>query len=102
MHKFVLSCAAACSLLLGFQSAAGAAPVTKKFSFTGAEQSFVVPAGVTSMHETAIGGKGGKGIHTPAVGGFGSVVNAAVAVTPGVVVRGAPTATRGAAAGPVG
>src|SRR3954452_10095115 len=102
MHKFVLSCAAACSLLLGFQSAAGAAPVTKKFSFTGAEQSFVVPAGVTSMHVTAIGGKGGKGSQTPAVGGFGSGVNADGAVPPGDVVKVVVAGNGGDAVGAVG
>lgn len=47
-----------------------------------AEQTFVVPAGVTTIHAAAIGGKGGDG-ENGAIGGFGAVVGADLAVTPG-------------------
>jgi hypothetical protein len=80
MHKFVLSLAAACALVLA--SEASAATVTK-FSYTGAEQTFTVPAGVTSMHVVAIGGKGGANSYQTVAGGFGAVVSADIAVTPG-------------------
>src|SRR5918997_4139513 len=82
MRKFVLSLAVISCVLVAAQSAAGAPTVTK-FSFTGAEQSFVVPAGVTTMHVVAIGGKGGTGAQNARAGGFGAVVSADIAVTPG-------------------
>src|SRR4051794_41512588 len=102
MHKFVLSAAIACLLLLAGQSSASAAPPSQTFTFTGAEQPFTVPAGVTSMHVVAIGAKGGKGSQTPAAGGFGSVVSADVAVTPGDVVKIVVAGNGGDAVGAVG
>src|ERR687888_2180485 len=85
MHKFAPFLAAT-GLLLAGQSAASAAPTTQKFNFTGAEQTFTVPAGVTSMHVVAIGGKGGSGEANRRPGGFGAAVSADVAVTPGQVL----------------
>jgi hypothetical protein len=51
------------------------------FSSTGSEQGFAVPLGVTSIHVVATGGRGGTSFSGP--GGFGAVVSADVAVTPG-------------------
>ena len=45
--------------VLGFSASAFAETVT--FNYTGAEQEFKVPAGVTSVNVVAIGGAGGKG-----------------------------------------
>ncbi|HXD59596.1 MAG TPA: hypothetical protein VN606_16845 [Thermoleophilaceae bacterium] len=101
MRKFVVFCVAAGAFLVA-DEAALADPTVTKFSFTGAEQSFTVPAGVTTMHVVAIGGKGGKGSLTQAVGGFGSVVTADVAVTPGDVVIAVVAGNGGDAAGATG
>ena len=55
---------------------------------TGGEQTFTVPAGVTSIHMVAIGGRGGdgapRGDELPGgTGGFGAIVSADISVTPG-------------------
>ena len=80
-------CLAALSLVfLIAASDATAAPTVTKFDFTGAEQTFTVPAGGTSIHVVAIGGKGGIGELNRRPGGFGAAVSADVAVTPGQVL----------------
>jgi hypothetical protein len=53
------------------------------FGSTGAEQSFTVPAGVTSVGVVAVGGRGGAGGGSGPAGGFGARVSADLAVTPG-------------------
>lgn len=58
-------------------------PASQTFSATGAEQTFVVPAGVTSVRVTAIGGRGGAGYGSNVPGGAGAAVAGTVAVTPG-------------------
>jgi hypothetical protein len=80
--KVAAAAGVACLALVASQSAAGAATV-KKFTSPVTDQPFVVPDGVTSIHVVAIGGKGGKGAHNSAPGGFGAVVSADIAVTPG-------------------
>lgn len=67
---------------------AGAASAqTVTFLSTGAEQTFTVPEGVTSIRMVAIGGRGGDGSPNGAApggsGGFGATVAADIAVTPG-------------------
>ena len=54
-----------------------------KFASPGTDLPFVVPDGVTSIHVVAIGGMGGMGAHSPALGGFGAVVSGDIAVKPG-------------------
>jgi hypothetical protein len=63
-----------------------AAAVTENFLPTGAEQTFTVPAGVTTVEVIAVGGRGGAGGGGTAPGGFGAVAIADVAVTPGEVL----------------
>jgi Glycine rich protein len=61
-------------------------PETKTFIYTGKEQEFKVPAEVTSVHVTAVGGAGGSGfpVQNPGgAGGLGAVVSANLGVTPG-------------------
>ncbi len=77
---------------VGLPSAGGAtssATTTKTFTFTGGEQAFSVPDGVTSLDVVAIGGKGGVGA-TPGSsnppGGFGAVATGTLAVTPGQIL----------------
>jgi trimeric autotransporter adhesin len=89
---------AACALLAGCAApqdlvypaplTQGAEPLSKKtFEYTGAEQTFKVPAGVTSITVTATGGSGGAGGgyfgSDSAPGGLAERVKATIAVTPG-------------------
>lgn len=68
--------------------------VTCSFGFTGSEQQFAVPAGVTSLQVSAVGAPGGGSL-----GGVGGTASAAVTVTPGdmlyVEVGGAGTSSAG-------
>lgn len=55
------------------------------FSYNGAEQTFTVPTGITSLNVSLVGGKGANGSSTFAPGGFGGAgarVVADLAVTP--------------------
>lgn len=65
---------------LGVGAAGATAATTKVFSFTGAEQTFTVPAGVTSIHVVAIGGHGGKAGNA---GGAGAQVEGDLSVKAG-------------------
>ncbi len=58
---------------------------TKVYVYTGAEQTFVVPSGVRSLHLEAIGAPGGAAFATPTTGpgGLGARVDADLAVTAG-------------------
>jgi len=73
------------SAALALSATASAAADTVSFSFTGGEQTFVVPAGVTGLHVVAVGARGGgaSGLASGAEGGFGAVVSGDVAVSPG-------------------
>jgi hypothetical protein len=53
----------------------------KRFFYTGAEQTFVVPSGVTLVHVVALGAEGGSALGVP--GGYGTLVSAQVGVHPG-------------------
>ncbi|MBB4760018.1 PxKF domain-containing protein [Amorphoplanes digitatis] len=56
--------------------------VTCPFAFTGAEQTFVVPTGVTALSVTAVGAAGGGGFGTGSPG-RGGVASATLSVTQG-------------------
>ena len=75
---------------------AGTASVSCTFAYTGAEQTFAVPSGATSIDVEAIGAAGETSIFGGAVGGHGAVVSGEVAVTGSstlyVEVGGTPTA----------
>ena len=64
--------------------AAPAAADTATFNFTGAEQSFAVPAGVFSVDVTAIGGHGAD--RSGVTGGRGASVSGTLPVRPGQVL----------------
>jgi hypothetical protein len=72
---------ACCVLFGGLVSAAHAATAT--FFSTGGEQTFTVPAGVSSVHIVAIGGSGGDGGTNGGAGGVGAQVSGNLSVTPG-------------------
>ncbi len=56
------------------------ATITDSYAYTGAEQTFTVPAGIFQVHVLAIGANGGNGDEQ---GGTGAQVSATVSVTPG-------------------
>lgn len=63
-------------------AASPAQATTKAFTFTGGEQTFVVPSGVHLLHVLLIGGAGGQG-GVAASGGAAAEVTADLEVTPG-------------------
>src|SRR4051794_16210577 len=69
----------------GAPTAEAALPPAAVFTSTGAEQSYVVPAGVTSVSVAAAGAAGGGGCGG-AAGGRGAQVAADFAVSPGSVL----------------
>jgi PncC family amidohydrolase len=76
------------SLVLAVASSGTARAETTTFSYTGSEQTFTVPAGVTTLQITATGGAGGSGgtseaEPTPAPGGVAATASDTVSVTPG-------------------
>ena len=71
----------ACCCGLGLLGAGSALAEEAKFGYTGAEQTFVVPAGVTSVQVVAIGSEGGT-VTNAALGGVGAVVRGELSVTP--------------------
>src|SRR6516164_2343304 len=77
------SLAAVC--VAGAGPAAGVTPTTVNFSFTGAAQAWVVPAGVTSARFDVYGAAGGDNSIDGCsdLGGLGGHVTATLAVTPG-------------------
>jgi hypothetical protein len=66
------------------------ATVKCRYSYTGIEQKFVVPRGVSRVRIRAVGGKGGAGQGgfggTGGAGGFGAVVSGTLSVKPGTVL----------------
>ncbi len=63
-----------------FAGVAAAQAATQTFNYTGGEQTFTVPAGITSLEVTAIGGHGGS---AAAAGGTAAQVTGKLNVTPG-------------------
>src|SRR5581483_11959958 len=93
---------ATAALLAGASGASASVTTTVRFDFTGAAQTFTVPASVTSIHVVAIGGRGGdNGAHTRS-GGLPGIVSADLPVTAGpltVMVGGNGADGAGLAAG---
>lgn len=82
------ACGSGCATGQRCVSGSCVAPTPTVFAYTGAMQSFVVPAGVSSITVTADGASGGDGwnvdVDTPlGTGGLGGRVVATLAVTPG-------------------
>ena len=57
---------------------AAQAATTTMFTYTGGEQTYPVPAGVTAVTITAVGAPGGNGLLPSAAGGTGAAVTATV------------------------
>lgn len=67
--------------LLAPQPANALEPTT--FTFTGAEQQYTVPAGISQVTITAVGGKGSNPYGTGGTGGYGAAVTATVTLPAG-------------------
>lgn len=80
-----LAGSAAAALPLGCSEASST--VTCTFSFTGAAQSFVIPAGVDSITVRADGAQGGTVGRGAPLGGLGGEAQAMLTVSPGAVVE---------------
>ena len=65
--------------------AAELADTSQTFTYTGAEQSFTVPAGVYQLNVTAIGAGGSSGHDSGGAGGVGAQVSGTMTVTPNSV-----------------
>jgi hypothetical protein len=83
MHRarFFLTVSIAAAL---WPATAGASVTT--FSYTGGEQTYTVPAGVSGLSVTAIGARGGGPVSCCLAAGRGAVVSGVVSVTPGQVL----------------
>lgn len=66
-------------------SASAYQPVTQTFTYTGAEQTFTVPVGVTQIHVLAIGGMGAPG-GSPITMGGAARVNVDLSVLPQTIL----------------
>ena len=75
-------------------------PVVVPFAYTGGQQQWDIPAGVTSIHVDLIGGKGGGFVgSSSAAGGAGDHVVGDLAVSPGTTIY-VEVGGNGAGAGP--
>ena len=82
--RLVLSGVALGVVLAGGWPAAPAGAQTSTFLYTGAQQTFVVPEGVTSVHVLAVGGRGGnEAAPEGGAGGAAAEVSGDVEVLPG-------------------
>ncbi len=78
--------AGAAAAVLAVATTAGSAPTvteTHAYTFSGSQETFTVPAGVTSVNVVAVGGKGGNAAFGTQAPGFGGRVSADLPVTPG-------------------
>lgn len=84
----IAAAVSAAALTLPLSGAVGAtASATKTFDFTGGEQVFSVPDGVTSLDVVAVGGKGAAGAGGgTATGGSGASAKGTIPVTPGQIL----------------
>ncbi len=93
------------AICIGASAGGAQAAVTKTFGFTGDQQTFTVPDGVTSVHAVVTGAKGGTGAASSNAGGFGARATADLAVTPGqvlIIVVGGPGANGSTGTGGTG
>jgi hypothetical protein len=81
-----LSTAVLCAVVFALISAGPAQATTTVFKFTGGEQTFKVPGGVTSIEVRAIGGHGGSTGEGAIKGGAAAEVSGSILVTPGATL----------------
>lgn len=79
-----ISIAALAAQSLGLAAPAlGVSPTSVPFLYTGAEQTWLVPDGVNTIHVALVGGMGGGNATGSGVGGHGATVTGDLSVTPG-------------------
>ena len=81
MGRLTIKMVPVLALAVALLPPASATAATSSFASTGAEQTFTVPAGVTSIRVVAVGGRGGI-----TASAFGARVTGDLAVTPGQVL----------------
>jgi hypothetical protein len=86
VNRSTIGTTLALSLALGLLPATGASAATQTFNYTASEQSFIVPAGVGTVHVVAIGARGGAGGNTGGAGGAAAQATGDLAVTAGQVL----------------
>jgi gliding motility-associated-like protein len=102
--KFVTKLLLCILSIAAFSSNIQAQTVTN-FSYTGAVQTYTVPAGVTQLQVKLYGASGGDAIYGTATGGKGAFVQATINVTPGSTLNvyvGGQTGYNGGGAGGIG
>jgi hypothetical protein len=86
MNRSTIGTTLALLLALALLSATSASAATQTFNYTASEQSFIVPAGVGSVHVVATGARGGAGGNTGGAGGAAAQAAGDLAVTAGEVL----------------
>lgn len=81
-HRAIAAAAVIAATLPAVAGADDAGAETTSFSFTGSEQAFTVPAGVSTVHVAAVGGRGNAGTDG-SDGGHRGTATGDLAVTPG-------------------
>ncbi|MBK9190418.1 MAG: T9SS type A sorting domain-containing protein [Crocinitomicaceae bacterium] len=79
IYKFIL----AGSFAFAIKSGSAQCTTAQTFNYTGALQTFVVPAGVTTITAECYGAKGGNGNQPSSTGGNGAYIKGDISVTPG-------------------
>ncbi len=83
----VLAIVVALTVALPQAALAGPTTTTTTYNYTGSTATFTVPAGITALTLTVVGGEGGNGgadaTPAPPTGGYRGVVTGAISVTPG-------------------
>jgi hypothetical protein len=86
LSRWVVGLLLAAAWMAALTASAFAETTTEKFTYTGKQQEFVVPTGVTSVHVEAVGAQGGPAAgEQGGAGGRGAVVSGAVNVKPGTL-----------------
>ncbi len=85
--KQTISFLSTCTFVLLGQNASSQCSGTQTFLYTGSLQTFVVPAGVTSIYVDCYGAKGGNGNIATSVGGSGAYVSGDLDVVPGETIN---------------
>ena len=75
--------AASLVMLASWEVLAPSAAFGQVFSYTGSEQTYAVPAGVTMVHVVVVGASGGEFSGDMEPGGLGAVVSADLPISQG-------------------
>ena len=83
-RRSLVAFGATLAVIAAFAPMAHASTVSQTLSYTGGEQTYAVPSGITALEVTATGGSGGNGANS--TGGPAAVTTGDIAVTPAEVL----------------